>query len=97
MRYLYLAIHHPRPDHADDLVRAMTQFGDRLGSLPGMLQATAWHDEHSILALSIWRSRDDLAAARPAMAAAIADVPFDDWEERPRELFGLDELPGISP
>ena len=96
MRYLYLAIHHPKADHVKDLVGAMTQFGDTLGRIPGMLQASAWRDETSVVALSIWRSRDDFVAARPAMAAAIANVPFDEWEERPRELFGLDELAGVS-
>ena len=93
MRQLFLAIHRPSADHADDLIGAMTRFGDVLAQTPGMLHASAWRAGERVVAISIWDSPDHLVAARPAMAAAIADVPFGEWEEHPRELLILDEVP----
>jgi len=92
MRQLFLAIHRPSADHVDDLIAAMTRFGDLLALTPGMLHASAWRAGERIVAISIWDSPDHLVAARPAMAAAIAGVPFGEWEEHPRELLILDEV-----
>jgi Antibiotic biosynthesis monooxygenase len=92
MRHLFLAIHHPKPDHADDLVAAMGKFGSQLGTIAGMLGASAWRDGERIVAISIWESRERFIAAGPALTGAVADVPFAEWESRPRELFTLDEV-----
>jgi quinol monooxygenase YgiN len=92
MRFLSLAIHYPKAEHHDELIAAMARLGSALATTPGMLQATAAGDQQRIVALSIWESRAAFVAAGPAIAAAIADVPFDRWEARQRELFGLDEL-----
>jgi len=93
MRQLFLAIHRPSAEHVDDLIAAMTRFGDLLALTPGMLHASAWRAGERIVAISIWDSPDHLVAARPAMAAAISGVPFGEWEEHPRELLILDEVP----
>ena len=92
MRFLYLAIHHPLPGQRHQLLRAMDQLGTALETAEGMLEATTWTDEERIVAMSIWESREAFTAARPLIGAAIAGVPFDSWEGRPRELFQLDEL-----
>lgn len=97
MKHLFLAIHHPTPEHAADLIDAMARFGDRLEAMPGMLQASAWRDGERIVAISMWDSPEAFMAAGPAMATAVADVPFADWEERPRELFRLDEIGMTEP
>lgn len=92
MRLLFMAVHHPKPEHVDDLVGAMTRFGGVLASTDGVLHASAWRADEQIVAISIWDSRDRFVAAGPALAAAIADVPFGAWEARPRELLMLDEV-----
>ncbi len=92
MKQLFLAIHHPKPEHVDDLLAAMTRFGKVLATTEGVLHASAWRAGDQIVAISIWESRDRLLAARSVTAAAIADVPFASWEARPRELLTLDEV-----
>ncbi len=92
MKHLFLAIHHPKPDHVDDLVASMGRFGSQLDAVTGMLEASAWRDGERIVAISIWESRERFIAAGPAMAGAVADVPFPEWESRPRELFNLEEV-----
>ena len=92
MTKLFLAIHYPRPEHVDDLVGAMAVLGEALACTPGVLSVSTWRDETRVVAMSVWESSAALVAAQPAMAAAIANVPFDVWEERPRERYLLDEL-----
>jgi quinol monooxygenase YgiN len=87
MRYLYLAMHYPKSEHVDELLGAMKRLGEALHTVPGILEATAWKDSVSgrIVAISTWESR-------PVIGEAIRDVPFDEWEAKPRELFNLDEV-----
>lgn len=94
MRYLYLAIHYPKPEHVDNLLGAMKRLGEALQTVPGLLEATAWKDQASgrIVAISSWESRQAFLNARPVIGEAIKDVPFDAWEAQPRELFNLDEI-----
>jgi quinol monooxygenase YgiN len=94
MRYLSLAIHYPKLEHVDDLLGAMKRLGESLQTAPGLLEATAWKDQASgrIVAISTWESHQAFLNARPVIGEAIKDVPFDEWEAKPRELFNLDEL-----
>jgi Antibiotic biosynthesis monooxygenase len=94
MRYLYLAIHYPKPEHIDDLLGAMKRLGEALHTVPGLLEATAWKDSVSgrIVAISTWESQQAFLNARPVIGETIKDVPFDEWEASPRELFNLDEV-----
>lgn len=94
MRFLYLAIHHPRPDHVEDLLTAMRKLGHAMGAADGLIEATAWKEKDGkrIVATSAWESEAAFREAGPVIGAAIKDVPFSDWEEKPRELFRLVEL-----
>jgi hypothetical protein len=94
MRYLYLAMHYPKPEHVDDLLGAMKRLGEALHTVPGLFEATAWKDHVSgrIIAISTWESQQAFLNARPVIGEAIKDVPFDEWEAQPRELFNLDEV-----
>ena len=97
MKQLFLAIHYPRPEHADDLVAAMGRFGSAVRAAPGVEHVSAWRAGDRIVAISIWDSPDRIVAARPAMSEALAGVLFDVWEQRPRELLLLDEVVTATP
>jgi hypothetical protein len=60
----------------------------------GAIEAHTFKDERSdaLVGLAIWRSDDDLTAARPALAAATEDDDFDAWESGPVELFMLHDV-----
>ncbi len=94
MTYLYLAIHYPKPGHVDDLLAAMRQLDTAVRGTPGLLQIGAWHEKgmRRIVALSLWESQEAFEAAVGQIVAAVADVPFDAWEERPRELLQAEEV-----
>lgn len=94
MTFTFMAFHYPRPEHREDLLRGMAAFGAVLGTLPGLIEAGAWEEEgrSRIVAISRWESRAAFEAAGPVMAAALADTPFDEWEEREAELFYLEPV-----
>jgi quinol monooxygenase YgiN len=93
MRFLYLAIHYPKPEHRQDLLQAMQALGLSMRTAKGMIEANAWfeQDEKRIVATSIWESATAFQQAAPMIGAAIKDVPFDEWEAPPRELLRLNE------
>jgi quinol monooxygenase YgiN len=88
MSYLYLALHYPKPEHMDDLLAAMQRLNLALQGAPGLLQIGAWREESGprIVAISLWESQAAFQAALGRIASAVADVPFAEWEQRPREL-----------
>lgn len=94
MRFLNLAIHYPKPEHIQDLLKAMQNLALALENVPGLIEATAWQEQTGkrIIATSFWRSEEDFRRALPLIGNTIKDVPFSEWELRPREILKLDEL-----
>ncbi len=72
----------------------MHKLNDALRGTPGLQQVGAWREQTSgrIVALSIWQSGEAFQAAFARIGTVVADVPFDQWEERPRELFRAEEV-----
>lgn len=93
MKFLYLAIHYPRPEHRSELLEAMTGLGRVLDQLESLIEANAWHEQDGdrIVATSTWVSEEAFRKAMPVIGASIRDVPFAEWEARPRELYRLTE------
>jgi len=85
-----LAIHRPKPEHEQDLIDSMHRFG-AAARAQGAIEAHTFKDERSdaLVGLAIWRSDEDLAAARPALGTATEQDDFDAWESGPVELFLL--------
>ncbi len=89
----HLSIHRPRPEHEQALIASMHRFGATARE-QGAIEAHTLKDARSeaLIGLAIWRSDDDLAAARPALAAAVEGDDFDTWESAPTELFLLHDV-----
>lgn len=90
--FISLAIHHPRPDKEQLLLNEMRRLGAVLELQPGIQQVHALKDQRTgdIVALSIWRSKADFLAAGPTVQETIKNVPFDEWEATPRQIYLLD-------
>jgi hypothetical protein len=99
MSYLYLALHYPKPGHVQDLLGAMQRLKDALQGAPGLLHIGAWQEEATtrIVALSIWDSPEAFQGALGRIGAAVVDVPFGEWELRPRELIRAAGIPMPKP
>jgi hypothetical protein len=90
-RFAHVAIHHPKPEHADDLLASMKRLDAAGKGTEGLVQIGAWRDERSgrLVGLALWESRVAFEAAAPTLFAAVADDPFDVWSERPPETLHL--------
>jgi Antibiotic biosynthesis monooxygenase len=91
MSYIFMVIHHPKPEHRDDLIRGMVERAELMAATPGFIEAGPWEIENDqrIVGISRWQSKEAFAAAVPPGFG----VPTDDvheWETRPRELFHLE-------
>jgi hypothetical protein len=94
MSFLYLAIHYPKKEHRQELLGAMHQLDKALGDAAGLQVIGAWADVMSdrILAISIWESQQAFQDALGKFSTGVTGVPFDQWEERPRELIRAEEI-----
>jgi hypothetical protein len=94
MSYLYLALHYPKPEHLNDLLAAMHHLNDVIQDAPGLLHIGAWQEESGtrIVAISIWESQKAFQEALGRIGSAVSNVPFGEWEEKPRELIRANEI-----
>lgn len=90
----HIAIHTPRPEHAQDVIDSMHRFGAAASSQPGLREIHTLQDRRdgTLVGLAIWESADALAAARPAMAEATEGDDFDAWEAEPIRVYLLEEV-----
>jgi heme-degrading monooxygenase HmoA len=90
----HIAIHTPRPEHANDVIDSMHRFGDAARTQPGLREVHTLRDvrDGTLMGLAIWDSAEALAAARPALAAATEGDDFDAWEIEPIRMFLLEEV-----
>ena len=93
-RVLFHAVHYPHPEHVDDLLDSMRGIMAAAPGLDGLESIGAYADEAGdrIVAVSVWASPEALQAATAGLFASIADLPFDVWERKPRELLVLPEV-----
>ena len=91
--FITLGIHYVKPEHVDDLLAAMRSINEAAHGAPGLLKIGAWRDilTGRVVGVSIWESREAFEAAQQRIFAATADLPFDEWEERPRDVLLLEE------
>ena len=89
----HLSIHRPKPEHERELIDSMHRFGAAARE-QGAIEAHTFKDARAgaLVGLAIWRTDDDLAAARPALAATVETDDFDTWEAAPTELFLLHDV-----
>ncbi len=89
----HMSIHRPRPEYERDLIESMHRFG-AAALAEGAIESHTFKDARSdaLVGLAIWRTDDELAAARPALAAAVEGDDFDTWENGPVELLLLHEV-----
>jgi quinol monooxygenase YgiN len=93
-RVLFHAVHHPHPEHLDDLLAAMRRLTAAAQGLDGLEEIGAFLDRDGmrVVAISVWSSAEALQAGSGTLFAGLGDVPFDEWERRPRELLTLPEV-----
>jgi len=89
--FVYMAIHYPKPETEARLIEAMHRLGTAVQNQPGLSYMNAHKDAQRgvIVAISLWDTQEAMLAAGPLMMGVTKDVPFDDWEAKPREIYQL--------
>jgi heme-degrading monooxygenase HmoA len=95
VRYLFMAIHHPKPEYRQDLVAWIGRVRAALRAQPGLLQLGDFDDVANgrIVAVSIWESEEHFRTGRERAFASLGEgAPYEVWETGPLEVFTLAEL-----
>jgi heme-degrading monooxygenase HmoA len=89
--FIHLAVHHPKPEYADDLLVSMRRVEKAAEGAPGLIQIGAWRDQSSgrIVGLAVWESQGAFEASAQRIFQVVKDEPFDLWLERPIDVFHL--------
>jgi heme-degrading monooxygenase HmoA len=89
--FVHLALHYPKPEHADDMLASMHRVDAAAQGAPGLIQIGAWRDAKSdrLIGLAMWESRDAWEAAVEGIFAAIENDPILDWSTQPPDSFHL--------
>ena len=90
--FVHLAIHHPKPEYAGELLASMHRVGQAAQGAPGLIQIGAWRDQRSdrLIGLAMWESQAAYEASADQIFAAVADDPFGQWLQQPPDVFHLD-------
>lgn len=91
--FVHLAVHRPRAGKENLLGDSMRRFAAAMRGRAGLRDVFVLRGEAEgvLVGLALWDSRADWEAARPAMAEAVKDDPFDEWEDEPPAVFRLEE------
>jgi heme-degrading monooxygenase HmoA len=89
--FIHLAIHHPKPEHIDDLLASMHRVDEAAQGAPGLIQIGAWRDQGSdrLVGLALWESAEAFQASVERIFQAVADDPFDQWLLQPPDVLHL--------
>jgi heme-degrading monooxygenase HmoA len=74
MTYMFMVIHHPKPEHRDDLIHGMVERAELMATTPGFIEAGPWEIENDqrIVGISRWESKEAFAAgSRPDSACPL--------------------------
>lgn len=92
--FVHMSIHYPRPGQERFLTDSMHRFGAAIIAQPGCKQARVLRDQKTgrLIRLAIWDNKQVWLAARPTMEEAVKDDDFEAWEEKPPDVFHLNEI-----
>ena len=89
--FVNMVIHYPKPDKETLLIEAMHRLGKVVQNQPVLSYINAHKDAQRgvVVAISIWETKEAMLAAGPSIKEVTKDVPFDEWETQPREIYQL--------
>ncbi len=91
--FVSLAIHRPKPGKENNLIESMRRFRKIMLEAPGVISVNALQDKEAgvLVGLAIWDSEESRAAVIEKVREAIANDPFEEWEDNPPEMYNLTE------
>ncbi|WP_062295809.1 hypothetical protein [Demequina maris] len=92
--FVLMSVHHPHPEHREALIDSMHRYGAAIRGQAGLTSIHTLADAGSdrLVGLAIFESREDFERLAPIARAAVADDPFDEWEQRDIDGLALTEI-----
>jgi heme-degrading monooxygenase HmoA len=90
--FLHIVIHHPKPEHVDDVLASMRRVDEAAAGTPGLIAIGPWRSDSDtrLMGFASWESEDAFRAARERIFSVVADDPFDVWLAGPPQLIMTD-------
>jgi heme-degrading monooxygenase HmoA len=91
--FVAIAIHHARPEHAEDFAAYMRRVRAAVGDPPGLIDFHGYRDARTsrLVGLSRWESEAAFQAALP-LIGALRDERREEWSERPDDVLMLTRI-----
>lgn len=82
-----IAIHHARPEHADEFAAFMKRVMAATAEAHGLIEFTSWREAGGtrLIGLSRWESQEAFSGAMP-LIMSLSHERREEWSERPDEL-----------
>ena len=92
--FIHLVIHHPKPGKEALLIDSMHRFGAAMQGQPGLhdVHTLKDHNTGALIGLARWDTQASMLEARPLMAQAVKDDPFEEWEDEDPEVYLLETV-----
>jgi hypothetical protein len=92
--FVHIAIHHPKAGQESPLIDSMHRFGAAMQGQPGLHEVYTLQDHQSgtLIGLALWDTQASMLAARPLMAQAVQNDPFDEWEDEDPIVYTLETV-----
>jgi len=89
-----VAVHYPKPEYRDEMIRRVHAAAQALVEVPGCLDVHCWEivATGAIVTTGRWESNEARQAGFAAAAEAGVDFDYDDRELRPRDVFHLSSV-----
>jgi heme-degrading monooxygenase HmoA len=92
--FVHLVIHRPKTGQEQPLIESMHRFAAAIQGQPGLHEVYTLQDQQAgaLVGLALWDSPESMQAARPLMAQAVQDDPFDEWEDEDPTVYTLETV-----
>lgn len=89
--FVLMSVHHPKPEHRDDVIASMHRFGAAMEGKPGLVGVHTLADARTerLVGLALFQSKEAADALLPAARAAVAEDDFATWEAADIDGFAL--------
>jgi len=86
-----VALHYPRPEHRDELLRRMRSAAEVMRTVDGCLDASVWEvrEGEAVVSTGTFVSEEAWTRAVQAVLKAEVDFDYDEREIRPRDVYFL--------
>ena len=91
---IHMSIHTPKPGKELELTASMRRYGAAGRGQPGLIDVKTLRDRRTgrLVGMARWEDKASWEAGVEAMRAAVADDPFNEWEDAEVEGYLLEEV-----